>query len=267
MSKILILGHKGKIGKSLVKALSNENFTEVITYEGYLDGNSFKEFLVVNSDITCIVNTISKFRGTNTEIFKSNTQSVDILMQSLVEIDISPKIIHFSSAGVYSSTREPKDENSEISPATYYLLCKSIADRMLEYYRSEFDITIVRPGSVFGEEINDGFIYNMEKSVIETGTLTLVGSADKTRSILHVEYLLSFIVKIIKENLHLDVINLSTQTITLQEFIEFLQTRYPNSEVLKKEDLADNDKLSHMSINNTLARSILEIKDSFMLKI
>lgn len=267
MKTICVLGHKGKIGSQIYSFLSQNSLYKVVTFEGYLTYPSFYTFISKNKEIDLIINTISKFRGDGVALFESNVNTVNIVLQSLIEHNITPKIIHFSSGGVYSSTVDKKTESSPVLPSTYYLLCKSFADNLLNYYRDKFDIMILRSSSVYGENISDGFIYNMEKSAKEKKEVVLIGSPNKTRSILNIQYLLKFLDKIIIEDISIPTINLCTQTITLSDFIQFLKNKYKHLNVIEKEDLSDNDKLSHMNIDNSLAQTILKVEEVFLLKI
>lgn len=263
--KILILGANGKIGSRIHNHLTLNNF-EVVTFSERIEKDNLLTFLEKNKDLTHIINLISKFEGGRSEIFNSNLGVVNNILSSLTTLNIFPKIIHFSSGGVYASTKETKTEDFKCDPATYYLECKSLADSLLCFHNNIFDITILRPGSVFGYGINSGFIYKMKQDSLSKNEITVIGSTFKTRSICNVEYLLDFVMNLIKENLSKNIINIATQTICLEDYINYLQKQNTDMKIINKQDSTDNENLSHMSLDSSLANSILPIDKKYILE-
>lgn len=266
--KILILGHKGKIGSRLSVYLKDSGYNTIFYEDDVNNLEDFRNFISNNLDITHVINLIGSFRGEKSQIFDSNVKSINSVFNILSKLLKDTKVIHFSTGGLYSADASIKSEKDIPNPVTYYTFCKYLGEQIVSFYKKDFDITILRLGAVYGEGITDGFVYNMEKSAKEIGKIKVIGSLKKIRSIVNVEYLLEFTNHLIKNtnNKH-EIINVATETITLSDYVEFLKNKYKELEIDQVEDNSDNDKLANMNLGSVEMNSILIVDDKFKLKI
>lgn len=260
--KVLILGHKGKIGKRLCEHLKSD--FELVTFDGnILDVKSFDGFISKNKDVKFIINLIAKYRGNQSDIFNSNVVSTNNLIIALKNNKISPSIIHFSTGGVYSADNSIKNESSELSPISYYLLTKKIGEEIVNFYSKEIKVVILRPGSVYGDGIDDGFIFNFNKGARD-GIINLIGTPSKIRTVVNIEYLISLVKKIIDGGiLESRIINVGTETFTLGDYIDKLKLENPDLVVKNTPDTSDNDKLSHMNLEISKCNQFLPIEEIY----
>ncbi len=259
--KILILGHNGKVGKRLCNFFYKNN-KNIIVFNGDVnEKDKFYKFLLKHKDLTHIINLIGSFRGNKEEIFYKNVTAMNSVYSFVSEIFTNLKIIHFSSGGIYNSNIKLKKEKDKLNPKTYYTFCKYLGEEIASFNKGNNSLIVLRPGGIFGDGIDDGFIYNMDLSAKKDNLLRVIGSTNKIRSIVNIEYLLYFIDKIIKEDLFKnEFINIATETITLSSYISYLKAKYKKLNIVYVPDKSDNEKLSNMNLDNSLSRSILDTK-------
>lgn len=177
MSKILIIGGTGYLGRHLSKVLTSNNELFITSRHKNQESNSlvfdledsttycnidFNSFDIVLMLVSTMYGIQSKKMNYNT--FNLNCLAYKNLLNYLVEINYSNKIVYISSMTVYSSkNNSPVDEKgSTISPPNPYGLSKLIAEQLTEFYchENDFNGVIIRIPGLFGGDRNGGFIYN-----------------------------------------------------------------------------------------------------------
>lgn len=86
------------------------------------------------------------------EFFRINRDGTEAVLGAAVENRVG-KVVHFSSAGVYgrSSGRLPLKESDELHPVDAYERSKLEGEQAALALSSRIDVSVVRPGWVYGE--------------------------------------------------------------------------------------------------------------------
>lgn len=123
-----------------------------------------------------------------------NVQGMENVL-SVMDMHNIHKIIFVSSASVYGSDDNSKDETYVLNPSSHYGKSKLQAEELLKnwYYKSPQDkcVTIVRPTVIFGEG-NRGNVYNLMKQ-IATGRFAMIGSGVQKKSMAYIGNVVAFI--------------------------------------------------------------------------
>jgi nucleoside-diphosphate-sugar epimerase len=171
--KILIIGASGFIGKNLVKKLSEKYQTRSLVRKttGLTDINFLRECKseIFYGDALNKESLEKAMKGIDTVInlagggnvsatFKSGykelrEKNIDTL-KSILEIGKKSKIkkfVHFSSISAMGIILEQElNEDTKCKPQTPHEVCKLETEKILEEYKNDFLITIIRPGIVYG---------------------------------------------------------------------------------------------------------------------
>jgi nucleoside-diphosphate-sugar epimerase len=87
------------------------------------------------------------------EYYRTNILDACNICQFATEMD-AKHIVFTSSISVYGPSEEPKNEDSELEPASAYGRSKAMAERIHDFWRSERSddrkLTIVRPAVIYG---------------------------------------------------------------------------------------------------------------------
>lgn len=171
MKRILITGATGFIGRHLLKDIDFTRYhIRLITRSKVeLLKNTYPNFEIVQADlndfsllnsackgVNIIVNTAAEVR--NHELLeKTNVGGTHNLIKVIKSQNIE-KLIHLSSVGVagyqYSNTKLVVNEDSNCSPKNEYERTKLASELLLVSAQKEFQfqLDIIRPTNVFGEE-------------------------------------------------------------------------------------------------------------------
>lgn len=178
MSKTLIIGGSGYLGRHLYKSLIKNNNEVYITsrFESKSDNcfifdledvNSYRNIDFISFDRILML--ASSIEGIQSKTLDSNTFEINCiayknLLNHLVQIDYSNQFVYISSMTVYSEKNEsPVEENGNTElPPNPYGLSKLIAEKLTKYYSREnkFNSAIIRIPGLFGGDRKSGFIYN-----------------------------------------------------------------------------------------------------------
>ncbi len=225
MKKILITGHRGFIGKRLVKILSQKKY-ELIFFEGDVTKKQdWKKYNRFNLLIHLAANVNIKKSWTfpkNTIL--NNVSSSMFAVENCIENDAH---LIFLSSYLYGNTKLlPTPENHRIISLNPYALSKEINEKYLKFCEKEFDLklTILRPFNIYGpgqsptstipELINQAF----ENDFIKVENL------DTYRDYLYVDDLVSVLNKIIILNKPGNIFNVgSSNSYSIKNIIELIQ--------------------------------------------
>ena len=177
MSKILIIGGTGYLGRHLSKVLSINHEVYITSRFENKEKNSFvfnleQEFIFDNIDfnsfdfVFMLASSISGLKSKKIEgsTFDINCLAYKNLMNHLVDINFNKNYFYISSMTVYSTNnKSPVDESgSTFSPPNPYGLSKLFAEQLTEFYCREnnFKGVVIRIPGLFGGARKSGFIYN-----------------------------------------------------------------------------------------------------------
>lgn len=195
--RLIITGHRGFVGKNLLRIAKSQGF-DVFYVEGNLLDNSSISKLKENilaSDV--LVHLAGGFFGSDHEIIEKNAL-VSLSIAKLTKENPKLKVILTSTGAVYgNSGPDPIDETTLLKPNTLYGISKKWSEEAFNFYVPNHlkQLTIFRLPSVYGPGNENGVIANLIKSIKMTGSLSLYGTGSQRRSFLHVEDLCDAILK------------------------------------------------------------------------
>jgi UDP-glucose 4-epimerase len=193
MSKILITGSNGFVGRALCDRLKKQNisFLELSSFD--INLCNIEELNEIDfSDISVIIHTAAKTyvpdSWVNPELFlKNNIVSSVNILKKCREFKI-PLI--YISAFVYDSFGElPFKETSPLKGFNPYALSKKIIEEVCEFYSSEFNIPInvLRPFNIYGSGQNKHFLIpSILTQYLKKGEIT-VDSLNTKRDYIHID--------------------------------------------------------------------------------
>lgn len=125
-----------------------------------------------------------------------NLHSLYQLLLALKSFEKRPKIIFFSSAGIYGNPKElPIREDAEAAPVSPYGLHKYMAEQLCHYYNSVhgYQIRSVRIFSAYGAGLRKQLLWDIYQKYQATGKIELFGTGTETRDFIHVSDILQAI--------------------------------------------------------------------------
>jgi nucleoside-diphosphate-sugar epimerase len=177
MSKILIIGGSGYLGRHLSHKLSINHEVFITsriknkkTNSLVLDLEDSSSYVNVNFNtfnITFML--VSDMSGIQSKVINTSTLDLNCtayknLLNHLVKIKYSNHLVYISSMTVYSQiNNNPVEESSNLYlPPNPYGLSKLFAEQLTKFYSREnkFKSVIIRIPGLFGGDRKSGFIYN-----------------------------------------------------------------------------------------------------------
>ena len=200
MSKIIILGHTGYVGRNIFEYLSSN--TSVESVKGFsskeLDLRYEKNYNLIEKEITpdtilIICAAIKSDNGNSLITFRDNIRMAENILL-MIEKYFFEKIIVFSSNAVYGVFHEHEiiDENTLPMPDTYYGLAKYITEKLFSFSLKEnfFNkLVVLRPSTIYGPgeliipHTPSGFL----NTYINGGAVTLWGDGSELREFVFID--------------------------------------------------------------------------------
>lgn len=178
MNRILVIGSKGQIGRTLVSALPKETWYDVHAYDSsmvnYLNKEELK-LLVHNIKPTFIFNCAAYTHVDNAELDNQH----DLVCKLNIELpknlakfagDVNAELIHFSTDYVFDGKQLEYYETDKKNPINEYGLTKSIGE---EFALQNSKTKVFRVQSVYSE-YNSNFYKAIKKRVDANEPLRVV---------------------------------------------------------------------------------------------
>ena len=204
MSKILITGSEGFIGKHLRKRL--EFFEGFDIINGQDVRNKFQVDKVFRENNFETVIHLAARTGVRTgERYPEEYISTNILgTKNLIDASIENGVknfIFFSSSSVYGTTQPPNKEDQPMNPDSTYGITKMAGETLLKSASSHFNSAIVvRPFTVYGEYgRKDQVIYKWLNQFFNDKPISFFGDGKTKRGYTYVGDLLDGVEKIIQK--------------------------------------------------------------------
>lgn len=279
--KILITGGAGFIGSHIADTLIKrhnvcvvdnfssgklENLNTKIKYYN-IDINDSKlenVFEIETPDI--VIHLAAQISVAQSQLNPQKDASVNI-MGSLNTIALAKKynvktFIAASSAAIYGNLQSPISENSFPEPLSNY----GISKLTMEYYikSSGLNYLILRFSNVFGERQNangEAGVITIFNAKMQAGNPVYIhGDGEQIRDFIYVKDLALIIEKLIEQNIHNDIINVSTgKGLNINELFSIM--KYKNN--YKNAPIYDDAREGDIKISILDNRKLLQYLPSF----
>lgn len=245
--RLIITGHKGFVGKSLVKMAKSRGFNVLFVEGDLLKSDTVSKLRESISASDVLVHLAGGFFGSDPKIVEKNTL-VSLTVAKLASENPRLKIIYTSTGAVYgNSGSDPIAESTVLNPNTVYGMSKKWGEEIFDYYipHNQRRLTIFRLPSIYGPGNEIGVIARFIKSIQENDSLSLHGTGTQCRSFLHVEDLCEAI-----------LCNANSSLVGIFNLSESIP--YSISEIIKILEEQSSFNLINLPLENTLDSMILD---------
>jgi UDP-glucose 4-epimerase len=198
MSRVVLLGHTGFIGKPLLerlqpdvqgfssKTLDLRDPAALAALDGAADASTT---LIVTSALT-------PDKGATIDTLSQNF-AIAANLGSYLEQHPVGRCVYLSSDAVYPMLDEPVTESSQVEPSNFYALAKYTAEQVLQHAasRAGFPLLVLRPTGVYGPgDTHNSYGPNrFVRSVVHERTVRLFGEGEERRDHLFLDDLVRIV--------------------------------------------------------------------------
>jgi nucleoside-diphosphate-sugar epimerase len=211
VTKILLIGGQGLLGRSLQEVFLENQFIHIYTLSrnfyqnpNHLQGSLLDSEIItslVKHNFDFIINLSGQITNPIEECLNLNSVGIQHLIY-LIKASPETKLIQISTVGVYGSTNEA-NEYSPMQPETPYSVAKCMAEKLLINSLDSKSYTILRLSNLYGEKQLKGVFAYLNKSANSNRELEFNNNGSLVRYFLHVFDCASIIVNLIQqENLN-----------------------------------------------------------------
>lgn len=204
-SNVVILGHTGFIGKSIVEYLNSKKikFLGIASKECDLKNaksiNSLSKLFTKNTTVI-ITAAINRELGDTIENMQTHINMIANVAKAL-EMHSVKKCVYLSTTDVYGFPKKlPITEETPISPKTFYAIAKYCCEELLKVITQKLKVPllILHYNGVFGPgQRNIGYGPNFFiKGILEEGSVRLWGDGKELRDTVYVKDLAKIIVQL-----------------------------------------------------------------------
>ncbi len=270
MTRIILLGGSGFIGKSLLPMLQKEQFqilslvhneqfqTDIDTFLGNVCTTGFLDDYIQDNDV--IINLIGQTENNISKLIDNNIiGSLNLLNSCIKKKNI--RIILASSISVYGENScNLSKESDQLRPQSTYGLVKSITEKLYNNYSKLYgiNVTILRFSTLYGPFKKTGYFSQLIQSIKTGEQLTAYNNGMQKRDILFVDDAAKGIIQAIKNcNNGYMVYNISSgKQYVIKELIELLENiSNKKLHVIFSSQIPDEQCLS---ADNSLAKTNLQ---------
>ena len=227
MSKILVTGSSGFIGKKVVRKLDEFEIITDSNDSEHIDLQNREQVMKLDSaDI--VIHLGGKTPQSElkwSEYFDNNVIGTLNVLEYCIQKKVK-KIIYVSSY-VYGNPKYcPIDENHPINPHNAYTESKYLGERLCEFYcnRSDLNLIILRPFNIFGESMKEGFLITNLINSVKTGKKVIIVNKNSKRDFLYVDDFVDLIAKLIDWNFKFEVFNVGAgESHSFEEIIKKIE--------------------------------------------
>ena len=249
MTKILVTGSNGFIGRQVIKRLNKSEVISDSINTKRINLQNLEEVMKLNrSDIVIHLGGKTQKELDWNDYFINNVIGTLNILEYCIRKNV--KKIIFVSTYVYGNPKySPVDEKHVINPHDTYTKSKYLAEKLCELYSKNFDlnVTILRPFNIFGKTLPNGFlISNLLKSVKTDEKITIVNKNSK-RDFLFVDDFVDVILNIKDYDFKFEIFNIGSGI------------SYSFNEIIKKIEKITSKKIN-LDYKNNKEIFIKEIK-------
>ncbi len=219
MSKLLVLGSEGFIGKHIVKLALKRSYevSGIDIIDRFPIGYRYEKLSLLGDDLDKYLyhnkfdfvincsgsgNVAFSIKHSLTD-FDLNTRSVKFILEAIRRNIPEAKYIHLSSAAVYGMPEIlPVKETAKLKPISPYGYHKLMSEIICEEYNvlHGISISIVRPFSVYGPGLRKQLLWDIYQKGYFSSEVELWGSGEETRDYIFVEDLAKAILLVANTN-------------------------------------------------------------------
>lgn len=262
MSKILLTGSTGFVGKNLLPKLINLGY-DVIQLSSK-DGDIAKEETWINLPQTEIVIHLAS----KTSVPESWTKSYDYINCNLMGTvnalnyckQHNSKLIFISSYLYGNPDQLPINENALLKPTNPYALSKLLSEQACEYYSKSENIetVILRPFNIFGPGQSDNYLIQFIISQLETSNIIKVKDLIPKRDYIYIDDFTDAIVKSLTLNSNFNIFNIgSGQSYSVKEVIDIIQKLLNTDASVESENERRKNEIMDTIADISMANKIL----------
>ncbi len=232
--KAAITGASGFIGQYLVEELLQKGFnvkalvhktalkiedSRLEQISGSINSEDSLQLLAEGCDLFFHLAALLGSKGqTKKEFFQINAEAVKKVAAVCVERKIK-RLVYFSSAGVYGKCGGvvARKEDDPKNPIDFYEKSKWQAEKLLQQFRPQLDILILRPGWVYGAK--DQRTFKLIRQ-INSGLFFIAGNGRQKHSPILAEDIARLTLQAALKAPPNETYNLATETLTIEEIVQ-----------------------------------------------
>jgi nucleoside-diphosphate-sugar epimerase len=198
MSRVVLLGHTGFIGKPLFERLQPDVQGFSSRSLDLRDASALSRLDgVVDASTTLIVTSaLTPDKGATIDTLSQNFAIAANLGHYLEQHPVG-RCVYLSSDAVYPMLDEPVTEDSPVEPSNFYALAKYTAERVLQHAATAagFPLLILRPTGVYGPgDTHNSYGPNrFLRSIVQERTVRLFGEGEERRDHLFLDDLVEIV--------------------------------------------------------------------------
>lgn len=229
MSKIILLGSSGFVGKNISEFFTNRG-VEVLPLSSkdcnLLDYTLVdKKLDILNQDDTLVItSSITRLIDNSVSSMNKNILMIQNIIDK-VAIKRVKQIVFFSSIDVYGIKNIPDtiNEQTPFNPDDYYATSKAVSEYILKVFCSKNDIrlNILRPSGIYGKyDYNNSTIAKIVKNIYNNRSANIVGDGLLKRDFIYIEDLMQILDSVIKSEFNGVVNAVTGSSLSIKELIE-----------------------------------------------
>lgn len=234
---VAITGASGFVDTHLVRFLSDKGYLiRVLIHQtrgnlnkdleaikgSIYDRESIKKLVKDSHTVFHLASALGMKQISEKEFYNINVKGTQTLLEEAVKAKVK-KIVLFSSAGVYGKNTGtiPLKEDDNLNPVDIYEKTKKLAEEKALSFKNQINLTIIRPGWVFGE--GDRRTFKLIKQ-IRSGWFFMVGSGKKKHSPIYVQDLLKGCFAASLREKSGEVFNMGGESLQIKEMCEIISS-------------------------------------------
>lgn len=240
VSKIIILGHSGYVGKAVLDYIQDTKRIPVYGFSSTsldLRNPTALEKLnsiIDNNALLIVASAITKDKQNNLQAAKENIEMVMNIAEYLQQHPIK-KCVYMSSVAVYGDIQNNKviDEKSPIAPNSFYAVAKYAGECILQQIadQKDFQLLILRPTGIFGN--NDTHLTygpsDFINSAIQSNKVRLYGYGEEKRDFLYIQDAARLITELSLKDISGTYNLASGISYSFREIVEYLRSIIPRN--------------------------------------
>ena len=262
MTKILVTGSNGFIGRQVIKRLNKSEVISDSINTKRINLQNLEEVMKLNrSDIVIHLGGKTQKELDWNDYFINNVIGTLNILEYCIRKNV--KKIIFVSSYVYGNPKySPIDEQHQISPHNLYTKSKFLAEELCKIYSEKYklNVIILRPFNIFARSMNkDYLISNLIESINTKKTVTITNRTSK-RDFLYIDDFIELILKIKDYDFKYEIFNVGSGiSYSFDEVIEIIEKNTSKKLNLEyKND--DQSYIQNITADNSKITKILDWK-------